>query len=142
MWRVLLMLLLVGCSPLRGCVESEFEMEPDSRLPRWFPSPPSGADVKVELTLYTNGDALMELFVNGKQTSAVSGPSCWHPIMASKRNANGGLNPGSEPFYTYIRANNILEVIEFPHPNPAFRVSDDPSLIAAATAEKNCRRNP
>jgi hypothetical protein len=36
---VLPILALVACSPLRGCVESQFSLAPDSRLAQWFAAP-------------------------------------------------------------------------------------------------------
>jgi hypothetical protein len=138
MWRLLPLLLVVACSPLRGCVESQFELAPGSRLPRWFSVPSPGSNVNVKLTFYTPGDPLIELFVDGKEVSAVSGPYCWHPVMDAKRNERGGFKVGG-PDYMYIRAKGIIEVLEFPG-GPVFRVSDDPALMSAALAAKRCAK--
>ena len=56
---VLPLLALAACSPLRGCVESQFSLAPDSRLPQWFAAPvvKDRSDVAVKLTYWTNGDA-------------------------------------------------------------------------------------
>jgi hypothetical protein len=47
----LVLLLFSGCSPIRGCEESSFDLAPDSRIPKWF-SLPAGvqrSDVKVTM---------------------------------------------------------------------------------------------
>jgi len=136
MWRLLPLLLVAACSPLRGCVESRFEMAPDSRIPHWFSLPPSTTH-SASLTYYTRGDAQVEFFADGKKIAEVFGQSCWHPVMESRRADNGSFKTDMGPNYTYIRANGILEVIEHPG-GPVFRVSDDPALISAAVSAKRC----
>ena len=39
---LLLLIFLVGCSPVRGFLESEFTLAPESPLPSWYPSLPAG----------------------------------------------------------------------------------------------------
>jgi hypothetical protein len=136
MWRLLPLLLIAACSPLRGCVESRFEMAPDSRIPHWFSLPPSAMH-SARSTYYTRDDAQVEFFADGKKIAEVFGQSCWHPVMESRRADNGSFTTGTGPNYTYIRAKGILEVIEHSG-GPVFRISDDPALISAAVSAKRC----
>ena len=49
-----LVVLLAACHPVRGCAESQFDLAPESRLPKWF-AVPAGlqrGDVTVELSYY------------------------------------------------------------------------------------------
>jgi hypothetical protein len=39
---LLLVLLLASCNPVRGFLESEFNLSPDSPLPAWYPKLPDG----------------------------------------------------------------------------------------------------
>jgi hypothetical protein len=147
MKRVLLLwfvLLLVSCGP-RGCVESQFTLVPESRLPGWFSIPPgiSRSDVTVRLTYYSpssvqTDNAVLELMTStGRQLSEVTGRMCWHPTMAKKRNQHGGFDPDSYPHYVYIRVKGIVEVIEHVQ-GPTFRIIDDPTLVKGAQEAKGC----
>ncbi len=141
-------LLLASCSPIRGCLESQFTLAPESRLPKWFslPGGVSRGDVIVTLKYYTPpvavDDAVLELITrNGEKLSMVTGQRCWHPVMKKKRNQYGGFNPDSYPHHVYIRANGVLEVIEH-GPGPMFRITDDPMLVKEAALESNrCEKN-
>ena len=139
-------LLLVSCSPIRGCVESEFKLAPESRLPKWFslPAGSSRGDVTLELTYYSSplpvDNAVFELMGrNGQKLSQVTGQMCWHPVMNKKRNKVGGFDPDSYPHYVYVRAKGVLEVIEHTR-GPTFKIADDPALVKAATESKQCEK--
>jgi len=141
---LLVALLLASCSPIRGCVESQFTLEQDSRLPRWF-SVPRGytrGGVIVELTYYVTvfpvNNAVMELVNrNGRTLAKVTGEVCWHPVMEAKKNQHGGFNLDSYPHYAYIRADGVVEIVEHV-PGPTFRVKDDPVLLKGALEAKRC----
>ena len=139
-------LFITACSPIRGCVESQFTLVSESRLPRWL-SLPDGylrEDVTVKLTYYVPllpvDDAVFELVDrNGKELNKVTGQVCWHPIMDKKRNKYGGFNSDSEPDYVYVMANNTLEVIK--HTNgPTFAIADDPVIVQQAAESQRCRK--
>jgi hypothetical protein len=137
-------LMLTACSPIRGCVESQFTLAPDSRLPKWIAIPPdlSRSDVTVELTYYVPpfpvDNAVIE-FVgrNGRTLSTVTGEMCWHPTMQKKKNQFGGFDPDSYPHYVYIRANGVVEVVEHIR-GPTFRIADNPVLLKEALEAKRC----
>lgn len=144
---LILGILLASCSPIRGCVESQFTLSPESRLPKWF-SLPSGIardDVTVTLKYYAPlvpvDDAVLDLTrENGEILSEVTGQRCWHPEMKKKRNQYGGFDPESYPHYVYIRANGIVEVIEHTR-GPTFRITDDPKLLKEALESTQCEKN-
>jgi hypothetical protein len=140
----ILTLLLLSCSPIRGCVEAEFQLAPESRLPKWFALPAgySRADVTVKLTYYSSpipvDNAVLELVsLKGQKLSQVTGEMCWHPIMSKKRNKAGGFDSDSYPHYVYVRAKGLLEVIEHTR-GPTFKISDDPALVKEATESSRC----
>jgi hypothetical protein len=139
-------LLLAACSPIRGCVESQFTLAPDSRLPKWasIPDTYSRSDVTVKLTYYAPpfpvDNAVIEFEDrNGKTLSNVTGEMCWHPIMEKKKNQHGGFDPDSYPHYVYIRASGVVEVVEHIW-GPTFRITDDPALTKAAKDARRCDR--
>ena len=145
-WLGIICLLFTACSPIRGCVESQFTLAPDSRLPSWF-STPSEYDrnnITVELLYYVpphNVDnAVMNLVtLNGKTLSTITGEVCWHPVTTAKRNKHGGFDPDSYPHYVYLRAHGITEVFEHNF-GPTFRVKDDPALTRDALQTIACDR--
>ena len=49
-----LVVLLAACHPARGCAESQFELAPESRLPKWFvlPAGTQRGEVNVVLAYY------------------------------------------------------------------------------------------
>ena len=141
---LLVALLLASCSPIRGCVESQFTLEQDSRLPKWFSVRPgyTRSEVIVELTYYVPifpvNNAVMELVNrNGRTLAKVTGEVCWHPVMKAKKNQHGGFNPDSYRHYVYIGANDVVEIVEHVR-GPTSRVKDDPMLLKGALEAKQC----
>jgi len=132
-WLVMLIFLVVSCQPLRGCVESEFTLSPESRLPKWFtlPSGLSRTDVSVTLAYYTMGKAKLTLEdKQGKTLSEIVGEESWHPQTIKKKNSSGGFDPGAYPLYVIIKANGIVEVVEHKQMEPFFYITDDPLLTS------------
>jgi len=143
-WLLIAALLLAACSPIRGCVESEFTLAPDSRLPKWasIPATYSRGDVTVKLTYYVPpfpvDNAVIEFEDRNRKTLAgTTGEMCWHPIMEKEKNQHGGFDPESYPHYVYIRANGVVEVVEHIQ-GPIFRITDDPALTKTAKDARRC----
>lgn len=137
-------LLLAACSPIRGCMESQFTLAPDSRLPKWFSLPDgySRNDVTVEISYYSSpfpvDDTVVKLLDrNQRDLAQVTGESCFHPIMQKKRNQYGGFDPDTYPHYAYIKSNKVIEVVEHMQ-GPTFRIVDDPMLLKEAVEAKQC----
>jgi len=142
----IVVLLLLSCSPIRGCMASAFTLAPDSRLPKWFPLPAgySRDAIVVKLYYYSSplpvDDAVFELtdrYDNILET--VTGKMCWHPETGAKRDQRGGLDSDSGPYYVYVRTHGVLEVLEHGK-GQTFRISDDPKLVKEAIASKECKR--
>src|SRR5688500_1073397 len=86
-------LLLASCSPIRGCMESQFTLEADSRLPKWFAVPATYTRdaITVQLSYYVppfpvDNTVIEFLDRNGKSLSTITGQHCWHPVMEQKKN--------------------------------------------------------
>ncbi len=137
-------LLLVSCSPIRGCMESSFTLTPESRLPKWFPLPTGYTRDAVTVKSYYYSspfpvdNAVFELTdQNDKLLMKATGKTCWHPETKKKRNKYGGLDPDSYPHYVYVRVNGTLEVIEHIK-GPTFRIIDDQKLFKEALESNEC----
>ena len=145
---ILLVSLLAGCSPLRGCVESQFTLETGSRLPLWFAEArrDSPSEASVELTYWTNGDAVFELKSrSGETIKKVSGASCWHPETRYTRNPDGTVTPPKGPEYVIMKAAGIVDVVEHRDQPGVFRMSDNESINREAkesVTRGECRHEP
>jgi hypothetical protein len=132
--------IIVTCAVLCGCVESQFELAPESRLPAWFtlPSSVGRTDVSVTLTYYTTGPAKFELVDrSGRVLQTVEAQTCWHPDTLRKKNQYGGWDPDSSPHYVYFKWHGVLELVEH-RPEPRFRISDDRKLRGIAAELPRC----
>jgi len=133
---------------VRGCVESNFSIEPDSRLPLWFSLPPgfSRADVTVDLQYWTNGDAEMEMANTvGIPIKHVIGPSCWHPQTRYTANSDGTYSPPAGPEYVIVSIRGVIDVVEHDRRPARFRMANDPDILSAAKESMGrgeCRHVP
>jgi hypothetical protein len=82
----LLMLFLAACHPIRGFLESEFKLSPESRLPSWYPELPEGIERdQVEITLeywsspFDVDDAVFTVKKGIWTLYKETGRSEWHP---------------------------------------------------------------
>jgi hypothetical protein len=147
---LLLTLLLVACSPLRGCVESQFRLAPDSRLPAWFslPADRKRSDLTVTLTYWTYGDnAEFELIDprSGATIRDVSGPSCWHPATRYTQKPDGRFEPPGGPEYVIATVRGVTDVVEHDEQNDVFRMAEDEAILREAKesiARGECRHEP
>jgi hypothetical protein len=99
----------------------------------------------VKLTYYSSplpvDDAVFELVGrNGEKLSQITGQVCLHQVMNEKRNKVGGFDPDSFPDYVYVRAKEMLEVIEHTR-GPTFKMVDDPVLLKEATESNRCEKS-
>ena len=111
----LALLFLTSCNT-RLSVESQFTLDPSSRLPRWFTLPPGYArqDVTVRLTYYTMLPPRIELLAGtrGRRLADITADkSCWHPVTWAKRNTFGGFDADSYPHYSYIDVGGVIEYL-------------------------------
>jgi len=124
---VLLVALLVS-----GCVESEFHLAKESRLPVWFEAPDGmqRGDLDVVLTYYTTGPADLTLrdIRKGKSISLkkIKATNMHHPeywVWAQK-----DWPERSHPGYVVLSVGDISEIIEHRKMEPIFYVSDESAV--------------
>ena len=143
---ILIAVVFASCSPIRGCVESQFTLSPESRLPKWFSLPVgySRDDLIVKLSYYAPllpvDDTTVELSNRkGQILSTITGQKCWHPVTNQNRNQYGGFDSDSSPRYVYVVAKGMTEVIEHGR-GPTFRIVDDPKLLKEALESNQCEK--
>lgn len=113
---------------LSGCVESEFNLAQDSKLPKWL-SLPEGIerkDIIVTLTYYTDSDVKISMHKQGGWFStiqSVSGTSKWHPEYWAWAQEDWPLR--SHPGFTVIEVKGSSEIIEHKTMEPVFYVSSE-----------------
>ena len=135
---VLALTLTVACSPTRGCVESQFELATESRLPRWFQLPPgrSRQDVRVEMRYYTGLTELTVSFTmrgtDGSLIAERDGRRRDTQPLTIPPTQNGPLN---YPNYAVVTVDGSTEIIEHRTRDNMFFVSDDPAVRAALLRE-------
>lgn len=124
----ILLIALAACSS-RGCVESEFHLAKDSRLPVWFhiPDGMNRQDLDVILTYYTTGPAEMTLLDirggNSKSLITIKGENKHHPEYWAW--AQQDWPKRSHPGFVVINVNGVSEIIEHKKMEPLFYVSNE-----------------
>ncbi len=124
-------LFFVGCNPLNGCVESEFKLATESRLPCWFdPMGYSRKDLTVIMDHYVGPFGI-------KVVAILQGPAPERKIL-SKKAGKFRRHPVSEkheygkyPRYSIVTIDNCEEVFEQKKLEPTLYIVDDPKLINA-----------
>jgi hypothetical protein len=130
--------LIFLCELMAGCAGAFLDLDPRSRLPRWFELPDglSRADVTVTMASYVmpwGRSATFKLWdAHGRQLSKVTATVAGlEPYTFKQRSPNGGIDESSYPIYEVMTASGIAEVIEQKKPGPFVDVSDDPKVKAA-----------
>lgn len=124
---------LVCATMLAGCLESSFNLAPDSRLPKWFevPAGMSRNDLDVTMDYYvtpSGGKAVFKLFdKNGKKLEQVTGVTRGDKPLKLK-NPPPGFPPG-RPVYEVVTVNGVVDVIEHREKAPTFHVTSDPAIL-------------
>jgi hypothetical protein len=143
-YLLVIALLFASCNPMRGCQESYFELQADSRLPKWFTIPArlSRNEVNVTLSYYAGPfdrvDNTVTRLVDrqGRTLATVTGVRCWHPTIDKiKRNKFGGFS-GEFPRYVIMRTKDTFEVFDHQPPcceGEGFRVTDEPAVVKEAS---------
>lgn len=126
---LMMIVLLSGCHPLYGFIESEFTLAPESRLPRWFTIPPGymRKDLTMTITVYTHPlFSKVKIIIRGpapeyKVLAKEIGTDRWHPLTEQQ-----GYN--TYPNYSIISVDEVEEVYEQRRPEPFLHITDDPKL--------------
>jgi hypothetical protein len=118
--RPAMLLSLLACSLCTSCVESDFRLSSDSRLPRWFSLPVNfkRSDVTVRITYYTSSGPRIQLIgPRGNVMASVSGTD--RRSLETERRS-----PGEFPSYSFIKVGEIEEVIEHRSPGPILYIAE------------------
>jgi hypothetical protein len=112
---------------LNGCVESNFLLANDSRLPKWveLPDKYQREDVSASLFLFTIGKA--SLIIRGpkperKTIARFRIRADWHESSNEKVKQIG--NYSFRPLYYKVSYKGVEDIIEFPCLGPVFRMAD------------------
>src|SRR4051794_13634206 len=123
---LLAVIFLAGCGAFPS---SNYELAPESRLPRWvrLREGLSSADVRVAIWFYAppldSGNTVVD-FVdrrNGRRLARVTGNAVEHPASTS-----------SYPRWSIVSINGVVEVLEFRQVEPIFYITDDSILVQQA----------
>ena len=110
-----------------GCVESEFQLASESRLPLWFKTSEETrrSELKVVLTYYTDKSARMSVYDqrSGKLLRSIDAESAWH--KAYWEWAQKDWPKRSHPGYTVLSHRGQTEIIEHRSLEPIFYVSSE-----------------
>lgn len=129
-----LVVLLAACHPVRGCAESQFELAPESRLPRWFvlPAGSQRADVNVTLSYYgplvgSNRTATITLRTRqGQRLQEVVATLRGREPLTLEPHSDTGPIP--YPSYEVLTASGVTDVVEHRRMEPVFYITDDPEV--------------
>jgi hypothetical protein len=122
LFRLAVLLVVSGLNV--ACVESEFDLAEESRLPVWFkvPDGASRADVKLSLAYYTGGKAKFVLRnKSGRLISKASGEL--RTGLRKVRDSNS-----RDHLVDVVTVRGVAEVLEFSHIEPLFDVCDNPEV--------------
>ena len=125
---LLVLALCISCCAITGCVESNFRIASESRLPRGLAIPPglTRADVSVTLDFYTMGQAKFTLRdKSGKKLTTVTGKTKGDPMYL--RTTPQAPAP-RRPVYALVVINGITEIIENRRADDIVYVTDDPGI--------------
>jgi hypothetical protein len=127
-------ILLAACHPVRGCAESQFELAPESRLPKWFTLPAGGQRSEVAVTLAYYPAPLIGSERIATVTLRTRQGAHEEVVATLKGHEPLTLEPHSEtgpipyPSYELLTANGVTEVIEHRRMEPVFFITDDPEV--------------
>jgi hypothetical protein len=139
----ILLITLAACSS-RGCVESEFHLAKDSKLPVWFQIPDgmNRQDLDVILTYYTTGPADITLIDirdgKSKPIIKIKGENIHHPEYWAW--AQEDWPNRSHPGFVVINVNGVSEIIEHKKMEPLFYVSNE-ATVQRTIAGKNSSKH-
>jgi hypothetical protein len=130
---VLIVLLCAACNPAHGCAESDFDLAPESRLPKWFTLAPeqsrSGATVKMTYYIGLLGGSTARFVLrdhNGRQLAEVEGRIRDSQPQTLVPDPGTGSLP--YPNYAIVTIDGITEVIEHRERGTVFYITDDPEV--------------
>ena len=136
---LLIVALGISFGAISGCVESNFRIASESRLPRGLAIPPglTRADVSATVDYYTLGQAKFILRdKNGREIGMVTGHIKGNPLHL--RTSPQGHEP-RYPVYVLIVINGVTEIMEHRRPGDIIYVTDDPGIREELLAGKGVK---
>ena len=122
--------ILTAAWLVAGCVESEFHLAKESRLPVWFDIPEGAErnDLDVVLTYYTTGPAKLNFrdVRNGKTLKTIKAINKHHSEYWDW--AQKDWPKRSHPGYVVLSAEGTTEIIEHRKMEPIFFVSNESAV--------------
>ena len=137
--------ILVAILCITGCSESNFELSPDSRLPKWFDLPEGAerASYTVTLDYYVEKDGRVAVLKLKEKDSffpvkkIVAKQKGLEPIAFEGRTSEGMLN---YPVYEILYAEGIADVIEHKHRDAVFYMNDNEEVWQKLGVEYHGKR--
>ena len=126
-WALVAAVCISACA-ITGCIESNFRIASESRLPRGLAIPPglTRADVSATVDYYTLGPAKFILRdKNGRKIGMVTGHIEGNPLHL--RTPPQGYEP-RYPVYVLIVINGVTEIMEHRRPDDIVNLTDDPGI--------------
>lgn len=125
--KVFLLSIILGLS---GCLESSFQLSPESRLPRWFymPEELERNSLSVQMDLYstfTGGKVVFKLYKKGNLLD-VKKYTVTSDEQPGIRSVQLDKSEGGYPRYKVVTINNITDIVELRKMEPVFYMTDDP----------------
>ena len=125
---------------MRGFLESEFNVSPDSPLPAWYPKLPDGykrSDVTIRMQYYTPlfdvGDTVFIVESGWRTLYEETGSSVNHPKYWAwaQKDWPARANPG----YVNVTIDGKTEIIEHKKMEPIFYISNEEAVKQTMGAE-------
>ena len=131
----IILLCLISVT-LAGCLESSFELSPDSRIPRWFDVPEGKvrSQLKVTADYYSTFHGAKDVyklyekdrFFCLQEVTASTKEGNWAKCVELKNSPKN--SPKGYPCYRVITINGITDIIEHRKMEPIFYTTDDPAI--------------
>ena len=127
------LILLITTLGLSGCLESSFELSPESRLPKWFEVPEGIPRSEIRVTMdyhstFDGAEAVFKLYQKGKYFSLKSVTVIPRaPYANYLKNPPAGF-PKGYPKYVVITVDGVTDIIEHRKMEPIFYLTDDPAI--------------
>jgi hypothetical protein len=128
---VVVLVLVAACSPTRGCIESDFDLAPESRIPRWFVVRDGAKRSDFSVHMYywmgpVGRTATITLRSGGLTLDSVVATVQDDEPQTLQPHAGTGRIP--YPMYEILIANGVTEIVEHRRMEPVFYITDDPEV--------------
>ena len=130
------LVLLIATIGLAGCLESSFELAPESRLPKWLEAPKGvpRSDLRVTMDYYSTfsgGEFVFKFYDKNKffNVKKIALTTDEQPTIRTVelKNPPAGF-PKGYPAYNVVTVDGITDIIERRKMEPIFYVTDDPAI--------------